>query len=159
MPGFVIWSERRAIDGEPIGPRAGSCGTAAFCREPVIVEDIGTDPLWADYRSLALEHGLRACWSIPVFDSQGGVLATFALYFRTPGRPSEHHRSIIELFIHSAAIAIVKHREAEALRASEQRYRQLVELSPDAIHIHQDYKLVFVNQACLALFGATNMTV
>ena len=70
------------INGEPIGPYAGSCGTAAFRREAVIVEDIASDPLWDNYRDLALQHGLRACWSTPVFDSQGRLLATFALYFR-----------------------------------------------------------------------------
>ncbi len=58
----------RAIEGQPIGPRAGSCGTAAFRSEPVVVEDIATDPLWEAYRDVALKHGLRACWSTPIFD-------------------------------------------------------------------------------------------
>src|SRR5690242_11702674 len=58
-----------SIDGAAIGPRAGSCGTALFRREPVIVEDIAADPLWDDYRDLALRHGLRACWSTPIFDA------------------------------------------------------------------------------------------
>ena len=71
----------KAIDGQPIGPVAGSCGTAAFRREPVIVEDIAADPLWVNYRILALEHGLRACWSTPIFDEHHRVLGTFALYF------------------------------------------------------------------------------
>ena len=57
----------RAIDGAPIGPAAGSCGTAAYRGERVIVEDIATDPTWADYRHLALPHGLRACWSSAIF--------------------------------------------------------------------------------------------
>jgi len=69
-----------AINGTVIGPSAGSCGTAAYRGEPVIVEDIATDPLWADYRDLALPHSLRACWSAPVFSSQGKVIATFAMY-------------------------------------------------------------------------------
>jgi PAS domain S-box-containing protein len=145
-----------AIDAEPIGPHAGSCGTAAFRREQVLVEDIARDPLWDDYRELALQHGLRACWSTPVLDSQQRVLATFALYFPTPGQPNDEHRKLIAISTHIAAIAIIRHRESEAIRASEERYRQLVELSPDAIHIHQDYKLVFVNQGCLKLFGASS---
>src|SRR5262249_22184115 len=114
------------IDGEPIGPRAGSCGTAAFRREPVVVEDIETDPLWEQYRALALEYGLRACWSTPIFDAEKQVLGTFALYFRTPGRPDERHLRLIEATTHTAAIAIVKHRETEALRASEERLRLAV---------------------------------
>ncbi len=81
----------RAIDGEPIGPTAGSCGSAAFRGEPVIVEDIATDPLWEHYRDFALQYGLRACWSTPIFEErerqQKPVLGTFALYFRSPGFP------------------------------------------------------------------------
>src|SRR5205809_562797 len=81
----------RAVDGQRIGPRAGSCGTAAFRGEAVVVEDIATDPLWDDYRDVALTHGLRACWSTPIFDEQRRVLGTFALYFRARGRPDERH--------------------------------------------------------------------
>jgi PAS domain S-box-containing protein len=116
----------RAIDGEPIGPCAGSCGTAAFRREPVIVEDIETDPLWERYRDFALQHGLRACWSTPIFDSEGRVLGTFALYFEKPCRPTRSHAELIGMATHTAAIAIVKEREAAALRESEQRLRLAV---------------------------------
>jgi PAS domain S-box-containing protein len=111
----------RAIDGASIGPCAGSCGTAAYRREPVIVEDIATDPLWADYHRLALPHGLRACWSTPIMDSDLQVLGTFALYFRTPGRPVERHLQLIHLATQTAAIAISRYRSEEALRRSEAR--------------------------------------
>lgn len=116
-----------AIDGEPIGPAAGSCGTAAFRREPVIVEDIAVDPLWERYRELALEFGLRACWSTPIFEEKEGeqpaLLGTFALYFGSPGRPTPRHRELIEMATQTAAVAIVKTRETEALRKSEERLR------------------------------------
>src|SRR6202163_1167668 len=69
-----------AINGTVIGPSAGSCGTAAYRGEPVIVEDIASDPLWADYRDLARSHSLCACWSTPIFSSQGKVIATFEMY-------------------------------------------------------------------------------
>jgi len=72
------------IDGALIGPTAGSCGTAAYRGEQVIVDDIATDPLWVDYRHLALPHSLHACWSTPVVSSQGKVIATFAMYYREP---------------------------------------------------------------------------
>jgi len=114
------------IDGQPIGPRAGSCGTAAFRHEPVIVEDIATDPLWDDYREVALRHDLRACWSTPIFDGQQHVLGTFALYFRTPGLPAKRHNELIEMATQTAAIAIMKQRETAALRASEERLRLAV---------------------------------
>ena len=113
----------RGVDGEPIGPRAGSCGTAAFRREPVVVEDIATDPLWDDYRELAFRHDLRACWSTPIFDAQRLVLGTFAMYFRAPGRPDARHLRLIEISTHIAAIAITRHQRVEALRASEERLR------------------------------------
>jgi PAS domain S-box-containing protein len=116
-------SYTRAIDGEEIGPSAGSCGTAAFRREPVIVKDIETDPLWERYREFALSHGLRACWSTPIFDGQRRVLGTFALYFQTPCSPTKQHHELIEMATSTAAIAIVRYQETEALRAGEERLR------------------------------------
>jgi PAS domain S-box-containing protein len=113
----------RDIDGEPIGPRAGSCGTAAFRREPIIVEDIATDPLWDCYRDIALRHGLRSGWSTPILDAEGKVLGTFAMYFRAPGRPDASHLRLIDICTHVAAIAITRHQRREALRASEERLR------------------------------------
>lgn len=106
----------RAIDGLAIGPRAGSCGTAAFTREPVIVGDIATDPLWSDYRAVALQYDLRACWSTPIFDSERRVLGTFAMYFHAPGLPNKNHLRLIDFATHIAAIAIMKHRAEEEIR-------------------------------------------
>ena len=85
----------RIIDGIPIGPCAGSCGTAAYRRQPVIVSDIATDPLWADCRQLALPHGLRACWSTPIASQDGNILGTFAVYYREPRTPDEEHLQLI----------------------------------------------------------------
>jgi GAF domain-containing protein len=107
-----------AIDGLAIGPQAGSCGTAAFTRKAVVVGDIATDPLWNDYRAIALKHELRACWSTPIFDSDQRVLGTFAMYFRAPDLPNESHLVLIEISTHIAAIAITKHRAEEEIRRS-----------------------------------------
>jgi len=106
----------RAIDGLPIGPQAGSCGTAAFTRKPVIVGDIATDPLWNDYRDMALKNDLRACWSTPIFDSEQRVLGTFAMYFRAPGLPNQGHLKLIDISTHIAYLAITKHRAEEEVR-------------------------------------------
>jgi GAF domain-containing protein len=92
----------QSFDGRSIGPLAGSCGTAAFRAEPVIVENIATNSLWDSYLEFALRHGLRACWSTPIFDGQHRVLGTFALYFHAPGRPTERHRQLIEMAIPDA---------------------------------------------------------
>ncbi len=111
----------RAVDGLAIGPQAGSCGTAAFRREQVIVEDIASDPLWDDYRELAFQSDLRACWSTPIFDARRRVLGTFAIYAQEPGRPDAQQLQLIGVCTHIASIAITKNREAEALRTSEDR--------------------------------------
>ena len=95
-----------AIDGLPIGPTTGSCGTAAFRNEPVIVTDIGSDPLWSNYRALVEPLGLRACWSSPIRDSSGNVVATFAFYYRTCRGPDALERSIVQTCVHLCAIAI-----------------------------------------------------
>jgi PAS domain S-box-containing protein len=108
-----------AINGAVIGPSAGSCGTAAYRGEPVIVEDIATDPLWADYRDLALPHSLRACWSTPVFSSQGKVIATFAMYYREPRRPTRRDQEIIDQITNLAGVAIQKKLALEKLQRSE----------------------------------------
>jgi PAS domain S-box-containing protein len=124
----------KAIDGALIGESAGSCGTAAYRRAQVIVEDIDTDPLWADYRDLAAAHGLRACWSTPIFDPQRRVLGTFALYFRAPRRPDPRHVRLIEMATQTAAIAIASMKSEreraglmDALQTSESMFRSIFE--------------------------------
>ncbi|HEY8781669.1 MAG TPA: PAS domain S-box protein [Mucilaginibacter sp.] len=85
------------IDGSAIGPRAGSCGTAAYHRIQVIVSNIETDPLWDDYRQFALPYGLKACWSTPIISSHSSkVLATFAAYYTTPREPKDDELQMIE---------------------------------------------------------------
>ena len=116
-----------AIDGSLIGPSAGSCGTAAYRAKPVIVSDIATDPLWTDYRGLALPHGLRACWSSPILSSEDKVLGTFAIYYREPRTPTPQQLEIIEQITHLASIALERKRAEGALRASEQVARGQVE--------------------------------
>ena len=95
-----------AIDGIRIGPKVGSCGTAAFRREAVIVTDIMHDPLWEDYRELAATHGYRSCWSSPILSHQGMVLGTFAMYSATVREPTETEMRHIEAATRIAGIAI-----------------------------------------------------
>ena len=85
----------KAIDGLRIGPKAGSCGTAMYRREPVVVSDILQDPLWESFRDLAQTYGFRACWSIPILTHSGEALGSFAMYYgepRSPGPRSEERR-------------------------------------------------------------------
>jgi two-component sensor histidine kinase len=105
----------RAIDGLEIGACVGSCGTAAFRKEPVYVTNIQTDPLWIGFRELAAKFGLAACWSIPLVRSNGAVLGTFALYHRHPRAPSPGEKEIIELLAGIGTIAI-EHDRSERQR-------------------------------------------
>lgn len=93
------------IDGLAIGPSAGSCGTAAYLGEPVVAEDVRTDPRWEAFRDLAQEHGLRACWSSPI-KGRRGLLGTFAVYHRHPFRPTPRDEMLVERVSHLAAISI-----------------------------------------------------
>jgi len=106
-----------AIDGGEIGPAAGSCGTAAFFGHPIYVTDIETDPLWVDYRDAALRHGLRACWSTPIFDD-AKVLGTFAIYHPTSRSPTPGEVQSIALITDRVADAIKFDRQRDA-RPSE----------------------------------------
>jgi PAS domain S-box-containing protein len=108
-----------AIDGSEIGPSAGSCGTAAYFGKQVIVSDIASDPLWANFRDLALTHSLRACWSTPIFSAEGKVIGTFAMYYREPRSPSPRDQEIIGQITHLAGVAIQHKLAEDALRRSE----------------------------------------
>jgi len=107
----------RAIDGQPIGPAAGACGTAMYQREPVFAADIEHDPLWDAYRDLARAHGLRACWSHPIIGNDGRVLGSFALYRRTVGLPDEPTRELMKRAAHVVGIVLERRALDEQLRA------------------------------------------
>jgi PAS domain S-box-containing protein len=113
----------------PIGPCAGSCGTAAYRGSRVIVADIATDPLWdvPEHRASALKHGLQASWSNPVLSSKGKVLGTFCMYYRETRVPNSDDLELLELATHVVRVAIERDRAEEALRASERVARGQVE--------------------------------
>ncbi|MDB5105178.1 MAG: domain S-box protein [Fibrobacteres bacterium] len=137
----------RRIDGSAIGPRAGSCGTAAFLGKQVIVEDIDTDPLWTDYRKIAAPFGLRACWSTPILGPDQQVLGTFAMYYRRPNRPTSGDLHLIGVITHVAALAL------RCRRAEEER-RQVFERISDAfVALDGDWKYTYVNPKAGAFFG------
>jgi PAS domain S-box-containing protein len=106
-----------AIDGEAIGPRAGSCGTAMFRREPVITTDIDRDPLWEPYRQLARDFGLGSCWSFPILSDDGRIFGTFALYHREPRAPDDAARELMKRAAHVAGIVIERRNLQDQHRA------------------------------------------
>jgi PAS domain S-box-containing protein len=123
------------IDGAQIGPCVGSCGTAAYRKQAVIVSDIDADPLWADFRHLAQPHDLRACWSTPIASQDGTILGPFAVYYREPRTPGAEHLQLIAHATHLAGIAIEHDRAKAELRAAEARYRTLVERLPAITYV------------------------
>jgi|GEM_PF-1662763 len=147
----------RSIDGLSIGPCAGSCGTAAHRREPVFVADIETDPLWVDYKHFALPHGLRACWSTPIFDPQRTVVGIFGIYYRKPGLPETRHLKLVDVATHTAAVCIAKHRMDEALHESEEKFSKAFRTSPDVMSITdlETGRYLEVNDAHEKTFGFT----
>jgi len=92
-----------AINGIAIGPNVGSCGTVAYLGHAIFVTDIETDPLWQDFRELALSHGLRACWSTPIRDAADRLIGTFAVYYREPRAPTGEEREAIRSISRRAA--------------------------------------------------------
>ncbi|AYF76894.1 GAF domain-containing protein [Nocardia yunnanensis] len=131
-----------AIDGIATGEGVGSCGTAAYRRAPVIVTDIGTDPFWDDFRELAEQAGLAACWSTPILARDGSLLGTFAMYHPTPRAPQESDLALAGVFADTAGLAIERHHieqakaaaeaRAEAALAAEQRLRAEAEQRAEA---------------------------
>jgi PAS domain S-box-containing protein len=143
----------QSIEGLEIGPMVGSCGTACYRRERVIVEDTATDPRWAGLRDLALQYGLRACWSEPVFSPDGRVVGTFAMYYHQPRAPTEAELRTIEMGAHLVGVAIEHNRAEEALRESEAKFRGIIEYANIGIAIVQDARFRFVNQHYASMMG------
>ncbi len=136
-----------AIEGLEIGPAVGSCGTAAFRNERVIVADIATDPLWTEFRALAATHGLRACWSQPIRSGSGDVLGTFAVYYREPRSPSEAELAIVERAGALAGIAIERERREDLLASINRNVNEgLFRSTPTR-------GLLYVNVAFARMFG------
>jgi formate hydrogenlyase transcriptional activator len=159
-----------AITPVKIGPCAGSCGTAAFLKQRVIVSDIATDPLWADYREFALSYGFRAAWSQPLFSKNQHVLGTFGMYYPEVRTPSETDLRLIEGAGHIAVIAIEGERSQEALRSAfeeirkseaklqqdERELRQVMDFLPQHVVVmDKDGALLQANERLLDYLGLT----
>jgi signal transduction histidine kinase/PAS domain-containing protein len=149
----------RMVSPLAIGPCAGSCGTAAYRKETVMVSDIATDPLWADFREVALSYGLKACWSKPIMSTTGSVLGTFATYYGKIRSPGKRDLLLIERATHIAQIAIERDRTQDSLRkahanlAHATRVTMMGELTASIAHeVNQPLAAVVNNaNACISL--------
>lgn len=123
----------REIEGVSIGPKAGSCGTAAFFKTAVIVEDISTDYRWESYKETILSHGFRACWSNPILSASGKVLATFAIYYKKIKSPESIELNFINRSGKILAIILENYLSIQSLKQSNQRFQYVTEATSEAI--------------------------
>jgi PAS domain S-box-containing protein len=142
--------------GTPVDREGEPCTQAARRKTQVIVSDVASDTQWDKYgwRSAALKHGLRACWSTTILASNGLVLGAFAIYWREPRRPNELDQKIIEQITHLAAVAIERKRDEEALRSSEQSLRLIVDSIPGLVStVNAAGEVELINRQLLEYFG------
>lgn len=135
----------------PIGQGKGSCGTAAYLKRQVIVEDIESDPLWSKCSYLALKNNLRACWSTPILSKSGDLLGTYAMYFREPHYPNDAELDLIERATHLARIAIERKNAEETLKenldilSKKSRYDEIISTVTRSVHSSINFQDVFDN--------------
>ncbi len=154
---------RAATDGICIGPNVGSCGTAAYLRQPVFVSDIASDPRWVKFRDFALQSGLRAAWSTPIMSHDGKVLGTFGMYYSEVRQPGPGEIQLIDYASRIAGIAIERNRSQTALtrafeqiEKSEAELRHIVDAIPQMIAVlNPDGTVLYMNQTMLDYTGLT----
>ncbi len=146
-----------ALEGLRIGPEAGSCGSAAYLGVPVYVADARTDPRWAPYRDLVHRYGFSACWSIPIRETGGEVLGTFAVYRDEPGLPDPHTVQLLERAARLASIAMERTRMLERLRETSERLTLIHQAAPVGIvlTVMESGRVLEVNDAWLEMVGRT----
>ncbi|WP_158752718.1 EAL domain-containing protein [Dyella sp. S184] len=118
----------QSMHGLEIGEARGSCGTAAWRCERVVVADIASHAYWENYKHLALTHGLKACWSTPVFGSHGQVLGTFAVYYRESREPRAEELQSIDRMLPITGIAIESARLVGRLRERNRFFEMSLEI-------------------------------
>ncbi len=147
---------RAATDGTCIGPNVGSCGAAAYLRQPVFVSDILSHPNWANFRSVVLQSGLRAAWSTPIMSQDGKVLGTFCMYYREVRHPGTNDIQLIDYASRIAGIAIERERSRSALTKSEAELRTIIDAIPHLIiAVGADGTFLYANQAVRDYTGLT----
>jgi PAS domain S-box-containing protein len=143
----------KAIDGLCIGPKTGSCGTAMYRREPVVVTDILQDPLWEQYRGLIEPYGLRACWSTPILAHSGKTLGSFGMYYCEPRSPSPAETRALEMATHLAGIAIERKLTHEQLQRSEAYLAEAQRLSHTGSWAFNDREAVYWSEENFRIWG------
>ncbi len=152
LPGAYLQS----LDGAEIGSKNGSCGTAAYQKMRIIVADIESDPLWDDYRADAMQYGLRACWSSPIFSSDHVVIGTFAVYHQQPHISGNEELELVDACSHILGIAIERHNSQEHLRLLESgisRLNDIVMITEATSADDSGHRIIYVNDAFERITG------
>jgi PAS domain S-box-containing protein len=143
-----------SVERLEVGPMVGSCGTAAWTGRTTVVRDIATDPLWVPYRDAALPLGLRACWSVPIRDSAGIVVGTFAVYYGEPRAPEPRELALAERAGALAGVVLEREHRSDALRRSEELLASINRnVSEGLFRASADLRLVYANLALARMFG------
>lgn len=138
----------KMLVGFPVGPESGSCGTAAFRKEMVIVSDIDTDPLWAKYTMYLADFNLKACWSCPILDKNDDVLGTFAIYYNEIRSPDSDDIGLIERAVSQTKIALVRHYNEIIIKDNEEKFLKVFHNKGFAFAIlNQDRQYIEVNES------------
>lgn len=122
-----------SIAGLKIGPNAGSCGTAMWQKETIIVEDINTHPLWEKYKSLALQHGLQSCWSLPIIHTSGKVMGSFAIYYKKVKGPSQAELNTLQRIRNIIRILMEYHWSLDEIKKVNERFDIVIQATHDLI--------------------------
>jgi diguanylate cyclase (GGDEF)-like protein/PAS domain S-box-containing protein len=147
----------RQTEGVEVGPRNGSCAAAVFLQRQVIVADIARDALWENCRDAAIAAGLRACWSTLIHSSEGRILGTLAMYFKTPRSPMRRDFELMSRMTQLAGIAIERRRAEAAMPASEARYRRLFDNVLEGVYSSTcEGRFVSVNPALVRMVGLSS---
>ncbi|MEO9021524.1 MAG: PAS domain S-box protein [Ginsengibacter sp.] len=142
------------IHNVSVGPKNGSCGTAVYRKERVIASDIANDPLWANISNLPLSHGLKSCWSNPIFDRNHNVLGTFGIFSTHVRYPEKEELIQVDRATNLVRIAIERHTNEVELKESEEKFRTLVERVSDAfVAIDNNWNYIYVNKKAGELLG------
>ncbi|MBC8351953.1 MAG: PAS domain S-box protein [Planctomycetes bacterium] len=144
----------RAVDGLEIGLNSGCCASAAFLNQSVIVSDIASEPAGTTFRDLAMKHGLRACWSVPIRSTRGKVLGTFAMYYGEPRSPDSYQENLIGRAARLAAIAISQRDSEYALIRSEQQLRKAQQIAHvGSFELAADGSPTYWSDECFRIVG------
>ena len=149
-------SYNEAVATVKVGESVGSCGTAAFTKKPVIVSDISTDKLWANYKDIALENRLRSCWSLPILSENNKVLGTFAIYSKSINTPSLQDIRELKLTRSLISVVIEKFKIIDEIKKKDESYKALVNQASDAILTYTlDGTIHSFNKATYQILGYT----